>query len=327
MSIPFQPESFLILVVEDDRLSREILCRALIAEGYRVVGACNGEECLSIYQQQHPNLVLLDAMMPTMNGFDCCSQLLALPNAAQTPVIMVTGLEDTASVDWAFDAGATDYVTKPIHWPILRRRVRNLLEKRHFYQQLEQANQQLQQQAIVDGLTGLANRRYFDECLQREWKRSIRDRINVSLILLDIDYFKAYNDTYGHPAGDRCLQRVAQTLQRSAKRATDIIARYGGEEFAMILPSTGLDGAIEVASMVQANIQALAIPHTGGLPAYGQVTISQGIASTIAHRDGQSSALIQWADKALYHAKHMGRNAIAVYSAGQVISPTAYPHL
>ena len=325
MSIP--SESFLILVVEDDRLSRQILCRSLRQEGYQVVEACNGEECLSAYMQAQPHLVLLDAMMPNMNGFECCSRLIKLPGADNIPVIMVTGLDDKASVDWAFDAGATDYVTKPIHWPILRRRVKNLLEKGYFYRELEQANQRLQVHAITDGLTGLVNRRYFDECLDREWKRSIRDQKSISLILCDVDYFKLYNDTYGHQAGDVCLKQVAKTLrEKAAKRATDIVARYGGEEFAAILPSTGLAGAQEVAKNLQDGIKDLAIPHTGAAGSYNHVTISQGIASTIADRNLLPSDLIKCADQALYYAKQNGRNAIAAYRDGQIFTLLAAHH-
>lgn len=322
MSIP--SESFRILIVDDDRLSRQILCRSLLQERYQVIEASNGAECLSIYAEAQPHLVLLDAMMPEMNGFECCMRLRKLPDAANTPIIMVTGLEDKASVDWAFDAGATDYVTKPIHWPILRRRVKNLLEKGYFYQELEVANQRLQEHAITDSLTGLLNRRYFDECFNREWARSIRDHKKLSLILCDIDYFKLYNDTYGHQAGDVCLTQVAQTLkEKAAKRATDVVARYGGEEFVAILPSTGISGAHEVANQLKEGIKALQIPHAGAADSYGQITISQGIASTIADRNLLPADLINCADKALYYAKRNGRNAIGIYQDGQVFTELA----
>ncbi|NET51532.1 MAG: PleD family two-component system response regulator [Merismopedia sp. SIO2A8] len=303
-------ESFRILVVEDDRLSRRILCRFLKRQGYQVIEACNGEEGLTSYAAMQPDLVLLDAMMPNMNGFECCSRLLKLPGAENTPIIMVTGLEDEASVDWAFDAGATDYVTKPIHWPILRRRVKNMLEKTYLYQELERVNQKLKEHVITDALTGLANRRHFDECLDREWKRSLRDESTLALILCDIDYFKAYNDTYGHQAGDLCLQQVAQALKtKAAKRATDIVARYGGEEFAAILPGTGLDGALEVADRLKNGVRELGIPHQGARGSHDHITISVGVASTVAERDILPSDLLNCADKALYHAKENGRNA------------------
>lgn len=319
MSIP--EESFLILVVEDDRLSRQIMRHFLMQEGYQVVEASNGEECLALYAEKQPDLVLLDAMMPNMNGFECCSRLLELPGTENTPIIMVTGLEDQASVDWAFDAGATDYVTKPIHWPILRRRVKNVLEKGYLYRELERANQKLQEHAITDSLTGLANRRYFDECLDREWKRSTRDQLTLSLIICDVDYFKVYNDTYGHQAGDRCLQQIAQALKnKAAKRSTDIVARYGGEEFAAILPSTGLDGAIEVANRLKNGVNDLQIPHKGAKESYPHVTISVGIASAMAERDILPSDLLHCADKALYHAKQSGRNGIAIYRDSQVFT-------
>ncbi|MEM9809222.1 MAG: response regulator, partial [Cyanobacteria bacterium P01_D01_bin.56] len=136
-------EFFQILVVEDDRLSRQILCHFLIQQGHQVIEACDGEDCLKVCAEIRPDLVLLDAMMPNMNGFECCSRLLEIPGAENIPIIMVTGLEDESSVDWAFDVGATDYVTKPIHWPILRRRVKNLLEKASLYRELERVNQLL----------------------------------------------------------------------------------------------------------------------------------------------------------------------------------------
>ncbi|NET11311.1 MAG: diguanylate cyclase [Symploca sp. SIO2B6] len=287
-----------------------------------MIEACNGEEGLTSYAAMQPDLVLLDAMMPNMNGFECCSRLLKLPGAENTPIIMVTGLEDEASVDWAFDAGATDYVTKPIHWPILRRRVKNMLEKTYLYQELERVNQKLKEHVITDALTGLANRRHFDECLDREWKRSLRDESTLALILCDIDYFKAYNDTYGHQAGDLCLQQVAQALKtKAAKRATDIVARYGGEEFAAILPGTGLDGALEVADRLKNGVRELGIPHQGARGSHDHITISVGVASTVAERDILPSDLLNCADKALYHAKENGRNAVAMYHDGQVFTP------
>ena len=324
MSIP--AESFQILAVDDDRFSRQIMCRFLMKEGYQVIEASNGEDCLALYEEKRPDLVLLDAMMPNMNGFECCSRLLELPGTANLPIIMVTGLEDQASVDWAFDVGATDFVTKPIHWPILRRRVKNVLEKGYLYRELERVNQQLKQHAITDALTGLANRRYFDECLDREWKRSRRDRSPLSLIICDVDYFKAYNDTYGHQAGDQCLQSVAQVLQtKAAKRATDIVARYGGEEFAAILPSTSLEGAQQVAERLKNSVQELELPHEGTRRDHKIVTISVGVASTIAEPNIHAPDLLKWADEALYHAKEQGRNAVAAYSDGQIthLTPSA----
>ncbi|MEB3360060.1 MAG: diguanylate cyclase [Synechococcales bacterium] len=310
MPTSFQPESFLILIVEDDQLTRMLLRQYLTHAGYQVAEATNGEECLELYQQVQPHLVLLDAMMPKMNGFDCCSKLLSLPGAVHSPVIMITGLDDTASVDWAFDAGATDYVTKPIHWPILRRRVRILLEKGFFYRELEQANHQLREMATTDKLTSLGNRRYFDDCLEREWKSAIRYRHELSLILCDVDRFKQYNDFYGHPAGDICLQKIAGMLSKAAKRATDVVARYGGEEFALLLPNTGSEGAMRVAHNLQAAIRMLAIPHAGS--ASHQVTVSQGIASIIPTPQERLSDLISFADRALYQAKTEGRDRIIV---------------
>ncbi|MEM9135948.1 MAG: PleD family two-component system response regulator [Cyanobacteria bacterium P01_F01_bin.42] len=323
MSIP--AESFHILVAEDDRLARQIMSRFLVQEGYQVTEASNGEECLALFVEKRPDLVLLDAMMPNMNGFECCSRLLEQPEAAAVPIIIVSGLEDPASVDWAFDAGATDYVTKPIHWPILRRRVKNVLEKGYLYRELERVNRKLKEHAITDGLTSLANRRYFDESLEREWKRSQRDRSPLSLLICDVDYFKAFNDIYGHQSGDVCLQKVAETIKTKAvRRVTDVVARYGGEEFAAILPNTGLDGALRVADRLNDSIAKLAIPHEGAPGANSYVTISVGVASTVATKEMLASDLLNNADQALYHAKDSGRNTVAIYRSGQVFTPLTY---
>lgn len=319
MSIPFQHESFLILIVEDDQMTRVIMRQYLAHDGYRVAEATNGEECLELYEQLQPHLVLLDAMMPRMNGFDCCSKLRSLPGAAHCPIIMITGLEDTASVDWAFDAGATDYVTKPVHWPILRRRVRILLEKGYFYRELERANHQLREMAITDKLTGLGNRRYFDDCLEREWNSAMRNQSELSLILVDIDRFKQYNDIYGHPTGDICIQKIAEAFEKSAKRVTDVVARYGGEEFAAILPSTTLEGAVQVAQTLQAAVRVLAISHIG--ISTHHVTVSQGVASIIPAKGDRFVDLLNFADRALYQAKAEGRDRIVAVNALGDIKP------
>lgn len=319
MGIP--AKSFRILVVEDEPFERQMMCGFLLQEGYQITEACNGEECLDLYLKTQPDLVLLDAIIPNVNGFECCSRLLQLPGAANVPIIMVTGLNDQASVDLAFDAGATDYVTKPIHWPILRRRVKSVLEKGYLYRELERANQKLQERVITDALTDLSNRRYFDESLEREWKRSFRDKSMLSLILCDVDYFKAYNDTYGHLAGDLCLQQIARVLKtKAARRVTDIVARYGGEEFAAILPNTDLSGASKVAERLRNGVKELDILHEGAKEGYDSVTISVGVASRLAEKDIHFSDLVNSADKALYHAKESGRNAVATYLDGQVFT-------
>lgn len=301
-----EPDSaWRVLIADDDRLTRMMLRRVLEQEGCEVIEADNGEVCLEQFAIHQPNLVLLDALMPVLNGFECCAKL--TQQFPLAPILMITGLEDQSSVNQAFDAGATDYLTKPIHWAVLRRRVRLILEKAQLQQELQAANAQLQRLVITDPLTQLANRRYFDQELENEWRRAIRDGSELSLAMCDIDSFKPYNDHYGHLEGDRCLQRVAQVFHQSIHRAGDTAARYGGEEFALILPQTPLQGALYVAERIRRGILDLAIPHHAAKRG-AQVSLSIGIASVRPHKTISPTALIQWADEALYQAKAEGGN-------------------
>ena len=337
-------EQPLILVADDDKIMRQLIAHVMEKEGYRVVEATNGEECLAVYKRCTPDIVLLDAMMPRMDGFTCCAHLLALSkkhfssfpkeqieeiflhqeeqilwnqadsllaSIERTPVLMITGLEDEKSVDRAFEVGATDFVTKPIHWPVLRQRVRRLIQQSRLYKQLEVANQELQRLATLDGLTQVANRRCFDEYINQEWRRMAREKFPLALVLGDIDFFKLYNDTYGHQAGDHCLQKVARIVSNEAKRATDLAARYGGEELAVILPNTDLKGGLEVAKRIRENVKALGIAHEAS--PMECVSLSLGVAAFIPTPQTSPQALIQAADKALYQAKAQGRDRAVAY--------------
>lgn len=316
MNSTVQPDSPLILIVDDDKFTRLQLRQRMQQEGYNVEEVNNGEQCLAAYIQLQPDLILLDGMMPVMDGFTCCAQLKALPGGDRTPVLMITGLEDQASVDLAFEVGATDYITKPIHWAVLCQRVRRLLEAAKLSHQLELANQELQLAnqelqllASLDSLTQVANRRRFDEYLSREWQRMAREKTSLALILCNIDFFKAYNDTYGHQAGDRCLCQLAKAINSTAKRPADLVARYGGEELAVILPNTALHQALHVAENIRANVKALKIVHDNS-PVDRYVTLSFGVAVAIPRHISSAEILISHADRALYQAKAKGRNTI-----------------
>ncbi|MEB3215057.1 MAG: PleD family two-component system response regulator [Nostocales cyanobacterium 94392] len=329
--IPSKPP--LILVADDDKAIRTLIREYMEDEGYRVVDVTNGRECLDAYIALKPDLVLLDALMPVMDGFTCCNELMqiarnnltrALANFdtesyasttviaklwERTPILMITGLDDPDSVNRAFGAGASDYVTKPIHWAVLRQRVRRLLQQAQLYKQLEAANQALQQLANMDGLTGLANRRRFDQYLNTQWMNLAGSDKPLSLILCDIDFFKPFNDKYGHPAGDLCLQKVAAVLNGAAQKNQDLVARYGGEEFAVIMPNTNAPGAVHVAALMQSGVRELQVEHLeSGVSNY--VTLSLGVATTIPDFKSLPSNLILAADKALYQAKQEGRNRI-----------------
>lgn len=309
-AIPFTPkQSFLILLIDDDVLIRTQLRRFLEKEKYQVIEAGNGQEGLDAYQRLRPDLVLLDAVMPEMDGFECCAQLQTLPNAVYTPVLMITGLNDQQSVDRAFDAGAIDYVTKPIHWSVLRQRVSRLIQQSQLCQQLEAANHMLQRLVLVDSLTQIANRRHFDDCFQQAWRRLAREQLPLALILCDVDFFKRYNDAYGHQAGDEYLRQIAQALKVPGKRPADLVARYGGEEFVVLLPNTDRGGAIHIAEQIQAQVATLRLAHDPS-PKNPSITLSFGVASMIPDLTASGSTLIRAADEALYRAKAAGRDQI-----------------
>ncbi|WP_051055971.1 response regulator [Allocoleopsis franciscana] len=306
---PIQQTSPLILVADDDKITRLMLHKVLKREGYSVVEASQGDECLEVYKHTQPSLILLDAMMPVMDGFECCTTLQSFPGSEHIPVLMITALDDQASVDRAFEVGASDYITKPINLAVLRQRVRILIEKSRLYRELEQANQKLLHLATIDSLTQVSNRRSFDEYLSREWQRMAREFSPISLILCDVDFFKNYNDTYGHPCGDACLKAVARTISESVKRPADLVARYGGEEFAVILPNTEGIGAAHIAHNIQSKIRALKIPHANS-DVSEYVTVSIGIASLFPTSESIADTLIAAADRALYRAKAQGRNCL-----------------
>jgi len=316
-----------ILIVDDEKTLRLMLSRAMQKEGYQVVEMGSGEQCLTFCQQQLPDIILLDAILPGIDGFTCCAKLQNAFGDRCPPILMITSLNDQNSVDLAFEVGAIDYVTKPIHWAVLRQRVRRILQaswtlaalhqkmehERLLMEQLEAANRELSRLASVDSLTQLANRRCFDQFLLQEWQRLLREQAPLSLILLDIDCFKSYNDTYGHQSGDTCLKQVASLINRTIKRPADLAARYGGEEFAIILPRTSVKGAIFIAREIQVEMRAVAIAHSASSVS-DLVTISCGIASIVPVPGSSSDELIARADQALYQAKLEGRDRISVHS-------------
>lgn len=310
-------KSPLVLVVDDDMFMRKILVRYLEKDNYGVVEAADGMEALEVYSKHLPDMILLDAMMPIMDGFECCARLQKLPHGDHTPVLIITALDDRESVDHAYDVGASDYVTKPIHWAVLRQRVRRLLEQANLRQQLEAANRQLEvlvqelhRLVSIDGLTQVSSRRCFDEYIEQECKRSLREQQPISLILCDIDFFKNYNDNYGHQAGDECLKKVAQTISQATNRSADMVARYGGEEFAIVLPNTDAKGCLNVATRANQLVQSLNLPHAHSEIAQ-HVTISCG-AATLTSTIGavKVTDLIKASDLALYNAKASGRNCV-----------------
>ncbi|MEH2277743.1 MAG: PleD family two-component system response regulator [Nostoc sp.] len=302
-----QESQSLVLIVDDEPFIRLILRHFLEREGYQIAEAQNGIEAINVFKQFHPDIVLLDAIMPDMDGFECCAQLQPLDCSKHTPVLMITGLEDQESVDRAFAVGAMDYVTKPIHWAVLRQRVKRLIQQSQLQQKLEAVNLELQLLVTIDGLTQVANRRRFEEYFNQEWQRLKWDQQPLSLILCDVDFFKLYNDTYGHRVGDRCLQKIAKAIKDIIKCPADLVARYGGEEFAVILPNTDTKGATHVADKICHAVRTLAIPHQNSQVS-PHVTISVGFTTEIPQPDSDLEKMISAADWALYQAKAAGRD-------------------
>jgi diguanylate cyclase (GGDEF)-like protein len=284
-----------------------------------VVEADDGKEALEMYRQNRPGLVLIDVVMPVMDGYEAAQHMRETSAEEWVPIIFLSSKEADQDLNRAIEAGGDDYLVKPVSFVVLNAKIRALqrLESMRAKQlemsrDLASANRELEKLSRQDGLTGIANRRYFDSYLLTEVRRATREQAPVSLILSDVDHFKAFNDCYGHQAGDDCLRRVAAALSSAGRRPADLAARYGGEEFAMVLPGTALEGAVDVAKAVSRVIGGLAIPHARSAVDQS-VTLSQGIVSLVPEKETTSEHLIQHADQALYQAKQQGRNRYVVF--------------
>lgn len=288
-----------ILVVDDEPINVDVLGGVLSSLG-EIVTAHSGRDALQICETDKPDIVLLDVMMPQMDGYQVFAELKANDETRDIPVIFVTALADETDEARGIEMGAIDYLTKPVNAIIATARVRNHLELKKYRDYLTKI-------AFIDGLTGIANRRRFDEHFKAEWQRALRSENRMSLILMDIDQFKPFNDTYGHQAGDACLTRVGQALAASTHRPGDMVARYGGEEFVAVLPDTGPDGIIRMAETIRDRIASLKIPHeTSAVSEH--VTLSMGLVTWTISADKQPKSMIEVADQALYQAKESGRN-------------------
>ncbi|MBF0118920.1 MAG: diguanylate cyclase [Desulfobacterales bacterium] len=289
-----------VLIVDDQPLNIELLFDA-IGDKYNILFATSGFEALEIALKERPDLILLDIMMPDLNGYEVCTMLKADTRTKNIPIIFITAMTKEEDERKGLEIGAIDYITKPISPPIVQIRVKNHLELKHYRDFLENIS-------LRDGLTGIANRRCFDETIEREWLINQRAKKPITLIIIDIDFFKQYNDTYGHREGDEALKKVAQAFTKTIKRPADLVARYGGEEFACVLPETDITGARIVAESLRQNVMSLNLPHS--LSKYGIVTISLGVMSTVPNSEITFEDIIKKADELLYKAKNEGRNQV-----------------
>ncbi len=294
-------EKATILIVDDVPENVMILSR-LLGDDYEIRFASSGPDALTTLADGSVDVVLLDVVMPGIDGYEVCRRLKADDRTVDIPIIFITARDDAEDEARGLALGAVDYITKPFNAPIVKARVRTHVE-------LKRKTDLLARMAQLDGLTGIANRRRFDQVLETEWRRGVRAESWLSLIMLDIDHFKSYNDLYGHPAGDHCLKQVAASLEASSTRPEDLAARYGGEEFAVLLPATDLAGALSVAERIRENVRNFAIEHAGSSIS-PLVTGSFGVASFVPTASRSPSQLIAAADGYLYAAKKQGRDRI-----------------
>ena len=415
-----------ILIVDDAPASLSVLRKMMVQQGYQVFVATTGERALAIAERVHPDLILLDVVMPGMDGLEICRQLKAQPATARIPVIFMSARGDTDDVVAGFDIGAADYVTKPLRMAEVCARVRAQLQMRSSsetqkeqadrlrmivnsmdqglliverygrvqyanpacdrylgyapdelvgrllkdlldgkesggYEQLDamsygtrevqirhrdgglramdltmtpmhaadglfvallhdithhkRSEDALQRAAMLDPLTQIANRRHFDDFLHKEWQRAIRNSQPLSLVVLDVDHFKLYNDTLGHAAGDTCLQKVAETLQLHAARPTDLAARYGGEEFVLLFAETPAENAVHLAGTIRAAVEALEVPNPRS-PTSPWLTVSVGVATVAPTQFDEIEKFFVAADRMMYAAKEGGRNRVEAANPG-----------
>lgn len=290
-----------LLIVDDQPINIQILFQ-IFQPDCEVFMATSGQQAIDFCLHNQPDLILLDVMMPGMDGLTTCKLLKELPATADIPIIFVTAQNDPMDETHALEVGGVDFISKPVNTAVVRARVKTHLT-------LKAQSDMLRKLALIDGLTGVANRRCFDQTLEAEWRRCQRSDASLALLMVDVDHFKLYNDHYGHQAGDVCLQTIASTLQQSFHRSHDLTARYGGEEFACLLPETDLHGAKAKAENIRNAVEKLQLPHATSLVSKF-VTLSIGVAAFIPHDAITAQDLIVDADRSLYMAKDAGRNRV-----------------
>jgi diguanylate cyclase (GGDEF)-like protein len=328
--------SRLSILIVDDRPENLLTLECLLDQPeLDIVRAGSGQEALEKTLDNEFALVLLDVQMPGMDGYETAELMRGNQKTMHIPIIFVTAArKEQDHVFKGYHSGAVDYLFKPLEPAMLISKVNvflelhrqkteleqktreldaKIVELEELQQQLEESNEKLRKLSALDGLTGIPNRRSFDERYSTEWKRAVRQQEPLSLILLDIDYFKAYNDHYGHLAGDVCLRQVAKTVQQALFREVDVVCRYGGEEFILILPNTDTPGAVLVAERILEGLDGLNIPHEG-VSEHKTISASQGIATRIPQPDEDADQLLEQADQALYAAKEKGRARYHVYT-------------
>lgn len=306
------------LVIEDSPISLKSICDHIERMGITPIPAKTGAEGIELFLKERPDIVLLDIIMPDVDGYEVARSIRESEESGDwTPIIFLSSLSADKDIEKGIAAGGDDYLLKPISKIVLGAKIRAMLRIIQMRQtlvamthELDAANHELRLLTSVDCLTGLSNRRHFESLLMREWNRSMRQGEELSILMCDIDFFKSYNDTYGHPSGDQCLRKVASALSGCMVRGGDLLARYGGEEFVAILPATELSGAIHVGAQMRQAVMHLDIPHSAS--PLKRVTASFGVASAVAMPETKPYDVVMAADQALYKAKNAGRNRVHV---------------
>jgi len=290
-----------LLVVDDQPINIQVM-HQIFAPQYQMFMATSGSQALEFCHKTPPDLILLDVVMPGMDGFEVCQSLKADPDTQDIPVIFVTAHTDAQQETRGLDVGAVDFISKPVNPAVVRARVKTQITLKH-------QSDLMHKLVFLDGLTGVFNRRFFDQQLAAEVARSHRHGTPLALIMLDVDFFKRFNDRYGHQAGDDCLRLIAQTLKECLRRPSDLVARYGGEEFACILPDTAFSNAMDLAKDLEKNVRDKGIAHADSQAA-AVVTISLGVAGRSGNASGSADEMLALADAQLYCAKNAGRAGV-----------------
>jgi len=306
---------FKILIVDDSLLNQEVL-RRILAEPlnadpqnagadqaqYLIITAKSGIEALEKVTQENPDLILLDIVMPGMSGFDVLARLKESNETSRIPVIIISGLDHEGDEEKGLLMGAVDYVAKPFKKSVVLARIKTHLK-------IVEQMRIIERLSMVDTLTGMPNRRSFNQRMDAEWGRAIREKTPISFLMIDVDRFKLFNDNYGHQQGDVALQTVANAIQTTLKRSSDMAARWGGEEFAVLLPNTPIEGALMIAEQIRANIESTPVPSIGDYPPL-PIAASLGATTLIPAPESSMQDFFEQADQALYTAKETGRNRV-----------------
>jgi diguanylate cyclase (GGDEF)-like protein len=306
-----------ILLAEDSKSMMMTTSAIIRQSGHEVIKAYDGKEALALYQSEAPDLVLLDIEMPEYNGFEVAKIIRSKDKDTWVPIIFLTSHKDDAHLSEGINAGGDDYLTKPVSNIVLNAKLKAMCrifdmqnKLLSMTKELSNINDELHQSVITDPLTGAKNRLYLDECIKREWGRGMRDKNELSILLIDVDNFKSMNDTNGHQVGDNCLKGIVKIFKSHLKRSTDVVCRYGGDEFVIVLPDTSTINAMCIAETIRKDIEKYSVKFAKKTEVAVDISVSIGCASCIPDKTISYSEFLSYADEALYAAKDAGRNCV-----------------